>query len=534
MIEDVEYLTDNTEKDSQIVYIDSGLRDKYFYPNANEYVVEFDQPFKLVYGFDVLDATVPVTMYNVDLYNNDMCITVVTKNPATVTPIDPEYYFEEMTTCTSFDDLFNRTAETFIAVGVESDLSPYLNSVTIEDKNYVVFYRKALTTTEIVPKVLQSEAEFYFFKFKDNDYAVRRSNTNQNIIDIISGGDYFIHFGTNDAELVYFEKHLINATVFAAIQNATAFTITICNYIKKLEVGNYDTISIINDLNDLLNPAFVDVESTTPAPKKQAKLLFSSSYLIIINAARGELTKSLGFDTYPFATSSNSMYRGWTVGSNYLIFGGVYDASVSKYKIISPGLISLLGERFAILRIKELEDHIYGSYSYMKMTPGIGMFKMAAAFGGVTNLRFDYTTVIKKPFHPIGKLSKLSIRFETSSGKLYDFKGVNHQLMVNIKFYVPTQKMKFTRSILNPNYDPDVMKYMARNRAIENREQSDDEQEFDDENKYLEYKKELDKYDYSSSDDDNAENERADDSSEEDTQEYIQRNQRMYTRRDVR
>jgi hypothetical protein len=44
----------------------------------------------------------------------------------------------------------------------------------------------------------------------------------------------------------------------------------------------------------------------------------------------------------------------------------------------------------------------------MDMTPGIGLFKMASAFGGITNLRFDYTTLITRPFHPIGKLSKLS------------------------------------------------------------------------------------------------------------------------------
>jgi hypothetical protein len=181
-------------------------------------------------------------------------------------------------------------------------------------------------------------------------------------------------------------------------------------------------------------------------------------------------------------------------------------------------LISLLGERFAILRIKELEDHLYGSYSYMQMTPGIGMFKMAAAFGGITNLRFDYTSVVRKPFHPIGKLSKLSIRFETSSGRLYDFKGVNHQLMVNIKFYVPTQKVKFSKSILNPNYDPNVMEYMSKNKSIQYREDSDDEEEFDQENYYQLYRKELDKYDYSSSGDADDD---AEDDSEEDAREYI-------------
>ena len=190
-----------------------------------------------------------------------------------------------------------------------------------------------------------------------------------------------------------------------------------------------------------------------------------------------------------------------------------------KYEIKSPGLVSLLGERYAILRIKELDDHLYGSYSYMKMTPGIGMFKMAAPFGGITNLRFDFTSVIRKPFHPIGKLTRLTIRFETSRmGKLYDFKGVNHQIMFNVKFYVPTQKIQFGRSILNPNYEPDFLKYISSNKNIQYREDSDEEEEFDNEKNFRNYKLELQKYDYSSSDEESNKNS---DQSEEDIKDYI-------------
>ena len=140
----------------------------------------------------------------------------------------------------------------------------------------------------------------------------------------------------------------------------------------------------------------------------------------------------------------------------------------------------------------------------MNFTPGVGMFKMAASQGGVTNLRFDFVTLVRKPFHPIGKIDKLTLRFETSTGNLYDFKGVNHQLMFNIKFFVPAKKEKFTKSILNPNYDPNIIKYFANNRTMECKEDSDDEDEAnaDKEDEYYQmYKKELDELDYSSSED---------------------------------
>ena len=60
--------------------------------------------------------------------------------------------------------------------------------------------------------------------------------------------------------------------------------------------------------------------------------------------------------------------------------------------------------------------------------------------------------------------------------------------------------MKFTKSILNPNYEANIMDYMAKNKSIQYKEDSDDEEEFDDENYYQMYKKELDELDYSTSD----------------------------------
>lgn len=520
MIDDVDYLISNAEKDSQVIYIDSTLRNKMFYPFPNEYTVEFDQPFKLVYGFDILDAAVPVTMYNVDVYNNGINFTVVQKNPASLVPIDPEQYLREVSTCTSFIEMFDRDVETFIAIGEESIMSSYIAGVSSPDDNYIMYYRKRVTTQEIQVKALQAQSEFYFFSINNVEYCIKDTQTNAFIIEILKEREFNIQSsGNGSIDVIYFERHEIDSTTYASIKTANAYIVTVSNYIKHLDYGNYDILTIVNDLNDLLNQALVDVEPTTPVPKKQGKMMFSSSHLLLLNGAKGELIKSLGFDTYPAATSTGTNYKGWTIGSNYLVFGGVFDSSTSKYKIVSPGLISLLGERFTILRVKELEDHLYGSFSYMKMTPGVGMFKMAASFGGITNLRFDYTTVIRKPFHPIGKLSKLSIRFETSSGRLYDFKGVNHQLMVNIKFYVPTQKLKFTKSILNPNYDPNLMQYMAQNKSIQYREDSDEEEEFD-EDRYREtYQKHLDEYDYSSS-----ENEKNTSDSEEDLEVYMKNN----------
>jgi hypothetical protein len=514
MIDDIEHLITNAEKDSQIIYVDSSQRNKLFYPNANEYTIEFEQPFKLVYGFDILDATVPVTMYNIDIYNNSIYFSVIQH---ITQDVDTDKYFTEISKNAVFAEIYNRDVETHVVIGVRENLAALLSHIPQPDPNYAVFVRNSITTNEIFLRTNQTDQGILFFKFFDKNYGIRNNESNRVLIDLIVNTQYYMYYSATGTEIIYYDIYTIDKQTYTVIEKSTtAYELIIHNYVKYIEIGNYDILSLTNDLNSITKPLGLEIEPSTPDPKKQAKVNLKSDYMILLNGNRGELIKSLGFDTYPTLTQSVSNYKGWIIGDNYFIFGSIsYDAlsdtgTVKKLnKIVSPGLVSLLGERYAILRIKELEDHLHGSYSYMRMTPGIGMFKMAAPFGGLTNLRFDFTSVVKKPFHPIGKLTRLSIRFETAStGKLYDFKGVNHQLMFNIKFYVPTQKINFGKSILNPNYDPDFLKYMAGNKAIQFREDSDEEEEFDIDNhkNYTNYKLELQKYDYSSSDDESNKN----------------------------
>ena len=497
MIDDVDYLIQNAEKSSQILYIDSGLRDKIAYSQPNDYTIEFDQPFKFVYGFDVLDATLPVTMYNVDLYNQNIALTIVKHNSASEILKDPEFYFKEIINCKSFlEDFALDKTELFFAIGDEDELSSYLGVVVEPNENYIMYFRKVLTTSEIQLHTLQSTSEFLVFQYNSVNYCVKNNSDNQIIIDNIDSGEYALIIEDGDISFVYFERYLIDKNTYTAIETANSFTILVKNYIKTLEASDYDITTLVNNLNDVLLPTKVELATTTSVAKLQAKVAFSSTELFFINGLKGDLVKSLGFDIYPGSVPNATTHTAWTIGDNKFIFGSIYDAKTGRYYMTSPGLVSLLGERFAVLRVKELEDHLSGSYSYMKMTPGVGMFKMVSTFGSLTNLRFDYTSVVRKPFHPIGKLPKLSFRFETPYGRLYDFKGVNHQLMVVVKFYVPTQKQKFTKSILNPNYDANLINYMTKHQSIQYHEKSSD----DDESENFEiYKKDMKKYNYSSS-----------------------------------
>lgn len=68
-IEDIDYLKKNSIKQSYTILIDSGDRDRNIYPEPQEYVINFEQPFRNVIGIEVIDASIPRTMYSIDMYN---------------------------------------------------------------------------------------------------------------------------------------------------------------------------------------------------------------------------------------------------------------------------------------------------------------------------------------------------------------------------------------------------------------------------------------------------------------------------------
>jgi hypothetical protein len=198
----------------------------------------------------------------------------------------------------------------------------------------------------------------------------------------------------------------------------------------------------------------------------------------------------MGFDEYA-ADDNGGAYRRIVVPNNNRIFASnafdaagnlITDASrmfteAAVHKLAAPGVLYLLGTRYCVLRCDELDDHVYGSRSYGPWSPGMAVLKMFNV-NDVAHQRIDFVNFSRKPFHPIGKLDKLSLRFETSDGKLYDFKGINHMLVLSVKYYVPSQKRGFQGSVLNPNYQKDFASYfLGRSIAYKEPESDDDDDE---------------------------------------------------------
>lgn len=508
MIEDISYLKENSVPDSISFYIDSGSRDMRFWPTPAEYSITFEQPFRFVYGFDVLDAAIPTTKYNIDNENNRVALTSFgVHEGSALRDIEPR--IEELACSKEFSGLFEdpRTTYAFLVNdSVASDLSLYTLSESITNpSNYYAFVRKSHTGVAIVKKTNQLASEFFFFTYNGKEYAISYTG-NTTVIDTISYGSYCLKFNPGGgSEIVYFDLLNIDQMTYNMIDGAAVYTANIFNYRNTLNIGNYDIGTLRNEVNADVSEYEITLETTSPIETTQGRYRFSSARKIfIMNGKLTTLRENLGFSELPKDTLP-TYYNPLLVGSNPYVYMSVYDEFFQVYKLEGPGLVNMFGERFVILKIKEIEDHLLGSYAYMSFSPGIGMFKLASSFNDVTNLRFDYTSMVRKPFHPIGKMHKLTLRFETAKGKLYDFKGVNHQMLMVIKFLVPTAKLTFQRSSLNPNYDPNFIKYMANNQAIRNKEDSDDEEDFDNDTNRVSYNKQMRRYQESSTEESSSE-----------------------------
>ena len=168
--------------------------------------------------------------------------------------------------------------------------------------------------------------------------------------------------------------------------------------------------------------------------------------------------------------SSDNGGNVWTKECNSFCVNITY--TQKTFNMTPPGFLSLVGDRFIILRCPEIERNVFGSMAFGDNSPGIALFKMGCV--GYSDSRFDFSTVAYKEFHPLGKLSRLSFRFERINGELYNFKSVNHHLLIVVKQYVARKVDLLTRSSLNPNYKPNFLEYT---RYMEEHETSSVEEE---------------------------------------------------------
>ena len=240
------------------------------------------------------------------------------------------------------------------------------------------------------------------------------------------------------------------------------------DYTFRTFISKYDELIKYNDMEIMFN------ETTTPPELSNLIDIYSKSPLIV-DMRRTTLSENLGFDLHPTMNQPNRyISKGYTTADSVLakMFysrrNANYNADVSindKYIITSPGIVYFIGNKYIIMRCPEIEEHLYRSLSYSKNTLGIAKIRVDSI--GINSEKLTITKIPVREFHPIGKLSRMSFRFETNKGLLYDFKGLNHNIIFAIFYYEPIQKNIPRNSILNPEYKMNYLDYLYKQEEIE-------------------------------------------------------------------
>lgn len=480
-VEDIDFLKKNSIKENFVFIVDSKQRDRRAYPDASEYVVEFEAPFRNVIGLNLVDASIPRTMYNIDVYNNEISYYIYNTGEITDTTLFQKVALEtgDYTIQTLIVELNAKLkmAVNDVVIGITaSSMSnppdiknriqfkcPYKfafdmrNSTISETLGFDGHVRKASENYDIVPGIdnpqLFHSSHFAFDKKNDSYTMFEGPKGVIRTLNLFEGKiaqKFYVPYPTNVVK-VYAALNDIGEVAFSIQDDVSGTALATGSIVTSFVDGSY------SDSSDL---AYKFLEGD-----KYYWIVFSKTESDLKMFYNDVLTTDMTLKTY----KNNE----WMALEGYQLSIRI-DVADDYNRIRAQGIYSLVGERYIILRCKEIEENSHRSLSYTKNPTGIAKFTLGIV--GYSEERLDYASVPSREFHPIGKLSRLTLRFETQKGQLYDFKDVNHTLTFSIKYLEAVGKTEFTSSIINSNYNGDFMKYQY---SQEEQEEDSDDQETD-------------------------------------------------------
>jgi hypothetical protein len=465
-IEDIDYLLENSEQQSHLVHIDSAARDRTLYPRPNEFVVDFPTPFRFVYGYDILDAVVPTTMYNIEPHNNTMVFgRVESMRPGWSSEMGAldAAFFSEFAFIPDVGARFTDPTPGAVTI-VEAATLSMLGIVSALDDNGPGVW--------VIHRVQAASAP-------DDTYSVRVLHPALYLTDADAGlltSKHHVKTGaTDDAGLT--EVHIARFVHLADfdythIVQSQSFDVRILVHNIHLAPRQYDSRQLQQALNALMVDTGCTIAHVSAVPEQANRYLWTSDAPFWFNMSATTCRRVIGFDELNTPPGIPDHYRTFpnNMDPERRMFASVFDTVAHRHTLVSPGLIDLAGIPYVVLRAPELEDHAYSGESHNQVTVrGLGIFKLLASGGGLTNLRFDFVNFSRRPWHPIGKLSRLTFRIERSNGELYDFKSINWSILMVFKYFVPAVRAKQPRyniGMLNAEYKPDAQSFYMKQRRL--------------------------------------------------------------------
>lgn len=529
-IEDVDYMKVNSIRQSYMFLVDSADRDRYIYPTPAEYVVNFTAPFHNVVGFEVVNASIPRTMYNVDVINNSIVFYVHDGS----TPLTPNILQSGCGVHTAYISPGEYTVQT-LAVALNAVLKMHANNDPTQP--FVSIITESTTNPPDVENKLRFRCPYPFFVDMGASTCAEtlgffeHTQASEAAMPITSrryespfapGVPQVYHSVDIPPQIEYGPERTVFSGPRGVIKRvpvnsnafvAQKFTLSARGYLKQIYAALYTGTSAVTDIatweirqsteqggapdmtsaglitSDIIAVSFTDGTLSDGQPVTGNPILLNANtdYWLVLKSTFSDNLSIYYNDVIDEATT---MLTSTDAGSHWApldVDGVFFNLSVQvivfdEYHILTaPGIYSLMGPKYIVMRCREIEEHSFRSLAFTKHNLGIGMIKLGVV--GYSENRMDFSKVPLREFHPIGKLTRLTLRFELPSGDLYDFKGVNHNITFAIHYLEPVQKQQFQSSILNPNYDGNFITYMYKQ---EDQEMDSDDQDEDFDRDHLE------------------------------------------------
>jgi len=408
-MEDVNYLAQHSREESFLFVVDSAMRDRYAYPSSAEYAIEFNAPFRNVFAVDMLNATVPRTEYAVEEGHNVLVYTVAGEERTL--RIEPGDY-----NLVQLCDAMNAGLE---HVFIEPHSSPY------QLRSRARFYSPLPFSINAAESTATPELGFHG---TDPVYHSALTGTS-------SGRAFWGPFPG-------FET----VTLGAAVLIRQPFTATASGMVSEIMVHDATVNARIVDDGGTVYAASTSGELVAHVPLVTGgayAIEFSSSSpaTLYVNAPRNDEAAAQIGETPLDATVCAEVF-----------------VAVPRYEIESPGIVDLTGERHVLVRCPEVESLVHRDRAFERFHAGLGMVTMGA--NGYQDQRTEFISFPGRKMHvPIGKLSKLSFRLEKPDGTLYNTRGLDHTLVLAIRYYTIIAPASHA-STLNPHYTPDLHAYL--------------------------------------------------------------------------
>lgn len=430
---------------SHVLFVDSAKRNHDKNTDPSKMVLEFEEPFTMVVGFEILDASIPNVMYSVEGYNNTFSLVFA----------DDDDVFKSLESNAHLTEYMCKHPVTPGHVQAPQN-SVVSTRIAFVSSGGTVVRPHSSTSIVMVTKidganVTQIPQSNGISLANDKYYVTFDDDTDRNKSDLSASPSSFVVNPetmtlykfldvTNDGTLRSSDDHLIcelsRMDIYAEHGNYTICAL--CQHMNVLMTAG-------STQNGLPNTT-VSAASCTGDFDRTSKMMLNSTKPFIVNLMATTMHKQTGFVNVRTGCVSKIVLQ------TNLEMPLAFECTDGLWRIPSPGVCDLTGERYIILRCPELENT--GSSFKTRTYDGVAIFKMVAAPNSISELRFDYQNLRQTILHPIGKIHRLTFKFECGNGRAYDFKGVDYQFLASVKTVCVPRIQRFEKSILNPYYDP--------------------------------------------------------------------------------